>query len=108
MFYKPLQSPLKPSAWLIRDLLLRGLHLRPPFTSCEEQKIFDLWQSLTFASVRTEPQKASNQCCVAQADSAIPSLQALPGMAAFIYRSGIHLAETHILSECLSQHKDRL
>lgn len=70
------QSTLKPSAWLIRDLLLCGLHLSPLFTSCEEQKTLDLWQSLTIASVRAEPQKASNQRCVARANSDIPSLQA--------------------------------
>lgn len=64
------QSTLKP-AWLIRDLLLHGLHLSPPLTSCEEQRILDLWQSLTFASVRNEPQKTSNQCCVAQANSGL-------------------------------------
>lgn len=69
------ESILKPSAWLIRDSLLHGLHLSPPLTSCEEQKILDLWQSLTFASVRAEPQKASRQCCGARANSGLPSLQ---------------------------------
>lgn len=64
------QSTLKP-AWLIGDLLLHGLHLSPPLTSCEEQKILDLWQSLTFASIRNEPQKACNQCCVAQTNSGL-------------------------------------
>lgn len=70
------QSTLNPSSWLIRDFLLHGLHLSPPFTFCEEQEILDLWQSLAFTSVRAEPQKVFNQCCVAQANSDIPSLQA--------------------------------
>lgn len=37
-----------------------------------------------------------------------PPFRTLPGMATLIYRSGIHLAETHILSECLSQYRDQL
>lgn len=36
------QSTPKPSPWLITDSLLHGLHLSPPFTSCEEQKTLDL------------------------------------------------------------------
>lgn len=67
------QSSLKPPAWLFRNLLLCGLHLSPPLTSFEEQKILDLSQSLAFTSVRTEPQNTSNQCCVANSGNSLPS-----------------------------------